>query len=471
MYRNKISNTIKVSLVDKIIILTTFICFMATLVFSLLSFYKAKQNQIRIVERSLQQYADECKNSIDQYFQYNFQVLEYLASYKEIYSMDKEKQYKFLKDKEKKLDFEHFIIMNLDGEGYYINTNEIRDQSDEQFFEDVIYNERFLTEPFMEVYKNRSITTLSVSIYDLRKKVGALCGVIDLDKIYKIFEDKIVGKDGYSFLINDNGDYVAHKNMDYVNDSINIFEDLNGKKNDIKFFKVGIEDDEALLGEVILDGVEYYASFNSLNFVNWNVVFLIPKSEALAGLNTFIIFQMLAILFGILLVIFGMRVVYKTVENHKLAYTDSLTNINNRAALDSTLNKLNNNYKEKITIVSFDLNDFKYCNDTYGHHIGDELLCVFSNILKKVLGNIGFIGRMGGDEFMAIMVDIEILYIERKLNKIQELILEYNKKSKYKLNISYGYSVRNIGDTTPLIDIYKEADKNMYRFKKKYKEA
>lgn len=471
MYRNKISNTIKVSLVDKIIILTTFICFMATLVFSLLSFYKAKQNQIRIVERSLQQYADECKNSIDQYFQYNFQVLEYLASYKEIYSMDKEKQYKFLKDKEKKLDFEHFIIMNLDGEGYYINTNEIRDQSDEQFFEDVIYNERFLTEPFMEVYKNRSITTLSVSIYDLRKKVGALCGVIDLDKIYKIFEDKIVGKDGYSFLINDNGDYVAHKNMDYVNDSINIFEDLNGKKNDIKFFKVGIEDDEALLGEVILDGVEYYASFNSLNFVNWNVVFLIPKSEALAGLNTFIIFQMLAILFGILLVIFGMRVVYKTVENHKLAYTDSLTNINNRAALDSTLNKLNNNYKEKITIVSFDLNDFKYCNDTYGHHIGDELLCVFSNILKKVLGNIEFIGRMGGDEFMAIMVDIEILYIERKLNKIQELILEYNKKSKYKLNISYGYSVRNIGDTTPLIDIYKEADKNMYRFKKKYKEA
>lgn len=471
MYRNKISNTIKVSLVDKIIILTTFICFMATLVFSLLSFYKAKQNQIRIVERSLQQYADECKNSIDQYFQYNFQVLEYLASYKEIYSMDKEKQYKFLKDKEKKLDFEHFIIMNLDGEGYYINTNEIRDQSDEQFFEDVIYNERFLTEPFMEVYKNRSITTLSVSIYDLRKKVGALCGVIDLDKIYKIFEDKIVGKDGYSFLINDNGDYVAHKNMDYVNDSINIFEDLNGKKNDIKFFKVGIEDDEALLGEVILDGVEYYASFNPLNFVNWNVVFLIPKSEALAGLNTFIIFQMLAILFGILLVIFGMRVVYKTVENHKLAYTDSLTNINNRAALDSTLNKLNNNYKEKITIVSFDLNDFKHCNDTYGHHIGDELLCVFSNILKKVLGNIGFIGRMGGDEFMAIMVDIEILYIERKLNKIQELILEYNKKSKYKLNISYGYSVRNIGDTTPLIDIYKEADKNMYRFKKKYKEA
>lgn len=471
MYRNKISNTIKVSLVDKIIILTTFICFMATLVFSLLSFYKAKQNQIRIVERSLQQYADECKNSIDQYFQYNFQVLEYLASYKEIYSMDKEKQYKFLKDKEKKLDFEHFIIMNLDGEGYYINTNEIRDQSDEQFFEDVIYNERFLTEPFMEVYKNRSITTLSVSIYDLRKKVGALCGVIDLDKIYKIFEDKIVGKDGYSFLINDNGDYVAHKNMDYVNDSINIFEDLNGKKNDIKFFKVGIEDDEALLGEVILDGVEYYASFNPLNFVNWNVVFLIPKSEALAGLNKFIIFQMLAILFGILLVIFGMRVVYKTVENHKLAYTDSLTNINNRAALDSTLNKLNNNYKEKITIVSFDLNDFKYCNDTYGHHIGDELLCVFSNILKKALGNIGFIGRMGGDEFMAIMVDIEILYIERKLNKIQELILEYNKKSKYKLNISYGYSVRNIGDTTPLIDIYKEADKNMYRFKKKYKEA
>ena len=78
----------------------------------------------------------------------------------------------------------------------------------------------------MEVHQNRSITTLSVSIYKGKKKVGALCGVIDLNKIYNIFKNKVVGKSGYSFLINNNGDYVAHKDMQFVHDSKNIFEDF-----------------------------------------------------------------------------------------------------------------------------------------------------------------------------------------------------------------------------------------------------
>lgn len=52
---------------------------------------------------------------------------------------------------------------------------------------------------------------------------------IDLNKIYNIFKNKVVGKSGYSFLINNNGDYVAHKDMQFVHDSKNIFEDFEGE--------------------------------------------------------------------------------------------------------------------------------------------------------------------------------------------------------------------------------------------------
>ena len=162
---------------------------------------------------------------------------------------------------------------------------------------------------------------------------------------------------------------------------------------------------------------------------------------------------------------------FNTLKNHKLAYTDSLTNISNRTAIDIMFKKLENNYKVRVIIVCFDLNDFKYVNDNYGHHIGDELLCVFSKILNKTLGKVGFIGRMGGDEFIAILVNKAIKEVQIKFKEIDQLILTYNNNSIYKIKISYGYEVREVGSTDSLLDIYKNADEKMYNFKKRCKEV
>lgn len=452
-------------------IIATLICFILTLTFSALSFYKAKQNQISVIETSLQEVTDELSNSIDEYFKYNFKILEYLASYEQIYSMDKEKQYEFLKDKFDKLDFEEFIIVDTKGKGYYISTNEVKDQSKDKFFEDITHNERFITEPYIELNNDLAITTVCVSIYDSGKKVGSLCGVIDLRKILKVFENEIFGKEGYSFLINEKGDYVAHSHIENVLNRRNMFEDLDNNTNNIQLLKSKIKENKSILENIVLNGKKYYTSINSLNYVNWYVVFLTSEENVLAGLNNFFIFQIGAIVFCILLVIYGLRIINNSIKNHKLAYTDSLTGINNRAAIDATFKILNNKYKSQIIIISFDLNDFKYCNDTYGHHIGDELLCVFSKILKNTLGDIGFIGRMGGDEFIAIIVDKDILDIERKLKEMKSLLYKYNESSEYILKISYGYSVRNSGDTVSLMKIYRQADNNMYMFKKKFKKV
>ena len=75
------------------------------------------------------------------------------------------------------------------------------------------------------------------------------------------------------------------------------------------------------LGKVKLNGETYYANFNPLDSVKWNAVFLIPKDEVLSGFNKFVIFQLLALTSGFLLIIFGVRIIYKNIENHRLAYT------------------------------------------------------------------------------------------------------------------------------------------------------
>lgn len=461
----------KINIKDIITILITLVVFILMIIFSLLSFCRFRENEIKLKENHLKQYVNERKSSIDEYFTYNFNTLKYLSSFPEIYNMEWNKQYEFLKTTQEYLNFQHFIIVDLEGNGYYSDRNEIKDQSKEQFFYDVINNETFLTEPFIEVNENKAITTLSVSIYNNGKKVGALCGVINLSEIYKKFEDDIVGSDGFSFLINNSGMYIAHKNKEYIFNKNNFFDHIDEKKTNIEFLKEDIKNNNTNLQKIVLDNKEYYAIFSTLSTKNWELVFAVPKSKFLSELNNFTIYQIVAVLFAALLIILLKKVVFQSMKNHKLAYNDSLTNINNRTAVDSVLKQLENKYDSKITIISFDLNDFKYVNDTYGHQIGDELLCIFSNILNKTLGTIGFVGRMGGDEFIAILKNKDILELKYKLKEIDNLVCEYNNENIYKIKISYGYSIREVGDNNSLANIYKEADKNMYEFKNRNKKA
>ena len=59
----------------------------------------------------------------------------------------------------------------------------------------------------------------------------------------------------------------------------NIFEDFEGKSNNIDFLREGINKGETSLGKVKLNGETYYANFNPLDSIKWNAVFLIPKDE------------------------------------------------------------------------------------------------------------------------------------------------------------------------------------------------
>lgn len=286
-----------------------------------------------------------------------------------------------------------------------------------------------------------------------------------------MFEDKRVGTNGYSFLINKNGDYIAHKNNQYIFEYNNFFRQLSNEENDMNLIEERIKNNSRKLMKIKLDNKQYYLSSIELDCKDWNLMFIIPESEFLLELNDFIFSEGLAIVFGILFIILGVRLFFKAVENQKLAYTDSLTNISNRAAIDIMFEKLEYNYKSSVIIICFDLNDFKYINDNYGHHIGDKLLCEFANIMYKSFGKIGFVGRMGGDEFIAILNNKNINELQTKFKEMDKLICQYNDNSLYEINISYGYEVRESGNTVSLINIYKNADKNMYDYKRGYKES
>lgn len=90
------------------------------------------------------------------------------------------------------------------------------------------------------------------------------------------------------------------------------------------------------------------------------------------------------------------------------ANTDTLTGLPNYGAFQIALNDANANrpYHEGVALLFIDLDNFKTINDTYGHGAGDRLLKAVSQRLQLAAGGGDFVSRVGGDEFVVILMGL-----------------------------------------------------------------
>jgi diguanylate cyclase (GGDEF)-like protein len=97
----------------------------------------------------------------------------------------------------------------------------------------------------------------------------------------------------------------------------------------------------------------------------------------------------------------------RTVHHYKMvAATDPLTDVLNRRGFFEACVEIMGNRrlsKEPVSVLAFDLDHFKKINDTHGHQTGDATLHLFASVVKKTLRAGDAIGRLGGEEFLALL--------------------------------------------------------------------
>lgn len=111
-----------------------------------------------------------------------------------------------------------------------------------------------------------------------------------------------------------------------------------------------------------------------------------------------------------------------------LAHHDPLTGLTNRSLfndrLDSAL-RAAHRHRNSLALLFLDINDFKYINDTHGHLAGDRVLCAIARRLERCIRETDTVARMGGDEFVVLLTDIQSAdAVPKKVEQIVAVMAE-----------------------------------------------
>jgi len=164
-------------------------------------------------------------------------------------------------------------------------------------------------------------------------------------------------------------------------------------------------------------------------------------------------------------------------ELSKETYTDTLTGVGSKAAYAKKIDELNtliqnDPQKLEFALVMVDMNDLKHINDEFGHRTGDQYIQGCCHLICEVFKH-SPVYRIGGDEFVAVLLDKD--YRDRK-EKTEKLKAEYEKASGdeevspwLRYSAAVGMAEYIIEDKTAE-SVFRRADKAMYENKTQFKE-
>lgn len=166
------------------------------------------------------------------------------------------------------------------------------------------------------------------------------------------------------------------------------------------------------------------------------------------------------------------RSMAKKVDYFQTAATkDGLTGLYNRKAFDQRVTDALNVFSEEgtpVSLILFDVDNFKWINDTLGHVAGDKILQKVAHCLEEAFRKGDFIARYGGDEFAVVIEGLSEEVARRKILDFNDI---FTKKRFFShsigdvnVTVSAGITMSKEGDN--IEDFINRADKRMYESKK-----
>jgi len=152
------------------------------------------------------------------------------------------------------------------------------------------------------------------------------------------------------------------------------------------------------------------------------------------------------------------------------SFTDPLTEIYNRRSLDEIVGRFISHARRRkvpLTFVMVDMNKFKDINSRFGHLTGDFVLAEAATLLKRSIRGCDAVVRYGGDEFLLLLADTNLVGARCVVCRIADHLAEWN-AGHHVENLSLGLSIGTAEwhDGQTLDEVLDVADRAMYEQKK-----
>lgn len=216
---------------------------------------------------------------------------------------------------------------------------------------------------------------------------------------------------------------------------------------------------------------------NTSTYIKSLKVYTEESSDSISSLETILV-GLVAIIALILIKILlnTVKELQHNKEISKEMYIDAATGIYNRSKCQEIMKTPPNSGDKHRAVVIFDLNDLKKTNDSLGHRAGDQLIHDFAQQVKnatKIFPYEIFVGRYGGDEFMAFLDAVDVRDVELYIEEVNYLLKNFNETEgkAYKLSCAAGYGITTDNNKNLTIkELFDIADADMYKNKITMKE-
>jgi two-component system, cell cycle response regulator len=146
------------------------------------------------------------------------------------------------------------------------------------------------------------------------------------------------------------------------------------------------------------------------------------------------------------------------------AHTDPLTGVSNRRHIMNLAESAlidRRRQLQPLSLAVLDLDHFKVVNDTYGHHMGDAVLCAFCMHVNQQIRPPHMLGRLGGEEFLLLMPGTSLAEADTVLERVRRTL-----KTKGPVPYTFSGGVAQAGVGEPLAVVIERADSALYHAKR-----
>ncbi len=233
---------------------------------------------------------------------------------------------------------------------------------------------------------------------------GYIVLVVDMNVIYGFISDNTgLGNTGETFLVKK----LTNKEFLYISPLLYDYRAILNKK--MTLGKV----DEKINESIDYRGNEVLAVSQDLPSLNWELITKIDEQEVFASISNFRTIFFIICLLVLIIIVLGSVFFAETILDpiqklQDMTIHDPLTGVLNRRGLQDVLLKTFATIQRmgiSVQVLLLDLDNFKQINDVHGHGVGDAILVAVAQKMRQTVRQTDYIARVGGDEFMVLLLD------------------------------------------------------------------